>query len=160
MKRNPQGIRYFTCWSEHMKPSDKIFLKETMRKLPLLPGIEPHPQGWEPTTLTTAPIPLTHLKCLIYSCSSGTWVMSPVLCKDEPSKDTWRSLRAASISSWSSLSGLGALSTWSNADVCDWHSICSCNRHNVKCYLLPCFCTSRTFLTDHLRKWLIRCNMI
>ena len=30
-----------------------------MRKLQLLPGIEPHPQEWESTTLTTAPIPLT-----------------------------------------------------------------------------------------------------
>ena len=30
-----------------------------MKKLQLLPGIEPHPQRWESTTLTTAPIPLT-----------------------------------------------------------------------------------------------------
>ena len=29
---NQQGIQYFTCWSEHMKYSDKPLLKETMRK--------------------------------------------------------------------------------------------------------------------------------
>ena len=44
-----------------MKHSDKPLLKETMRKLQLLPGIEPHPQGLESTTLTTAPIPLSEV---------------------------------------------------------------------------------------------------
>ena len=42
-----------------MKHSDKPLLKETMRRLQFLSGIEPHPQRWESTTLTTAPIPLT-----------------------------------------------------------------------------------------------------
>ena len=42
-----------------MKHSDNPLHKETMKKLQLLPGIEPHPQWWEPTTLTTALIPLT-----------------------------------------------------------------------------------------------------
>ena len=65
VKKNPLGIRYFTCWSEHMKRSDKPLLKkETIRKLQLLPGIEPHPQRWESTTLTTAPIPLTFIVLL------------------------------------------------------------------------------------------------
>ena len=50
---------YFTCWSEHTKHSDKPLLNDTMRKLQLLPGIELHPQGWESSTLTTAPISLT-----------------------------------------------------------------------------------------------------
>ena len=40
-----------------MKDSDKLLLKETMRKLQLLPGIEPQTQRWESTTLTTVPIP-------------------------------------------------------------------------------------------------------
>ena len=38
---NPRGIQYFTCWSEHMKYSDKPLPKETVRKLQLLPEIEP-----------------------------------------------------------------------------------------------------------------------
>ena len=33
-----------------------------MKKLQLLPGIELHPQSWESTTLTTAPIPLTRMQ--------------------------------------------------------------------------------------------------
>ena len=40
-----------------MKHSDKLLHKETTRKLQLLPGIEPQPQRWESTTLTTVPIP-------------------------------------------------------------------------------------------------------
>ena len=40
-----------------MKHSDKLLIKETIKKLQLLPGFEPYPHGWESTTLTTAPIP-------------------------------------------------------------------------------------------------------
>ena len=36
-----------------------------MKKLQLLPGIEPHPQRLESTTLTTAPIPLTDITSTI-----------------------------------------------------------------------------------------------
>ena len=66
VKENSRSIRYFTCWPEHMKHSDKPLLKETMRKLQLLLRFEPHLQRWESTTLTTAPIPLT--SCTIIYC--------------------------------------------------------------------------------------------
>ena len=72
---NPRGIRYFTCWSEHMKHNDKLLLKETMRKLQLLQGIEPHPQGWESKILTTAPIPLT-CRYKLYLSSGDHYIAS------------------------------------------------------------------------------------
>ena len=31
VKGNPRAIRYFKCWSEHMKHSDKPLLRETMK---------------------------------------------------------------------------------------------------------------------------------
>ena len=51
-----------------MKHSDKPLLKETMRKLQFLPRIEPLPQRWESTTLTTAPIPVTYVFSLFAVC--------------------------------------------------------------------------------------------
>ena len=56
-----------------MTHSDKYLLKETMRKLQLLPGIKPHPQGWESTTLTTAPIPLKCVCTVKFYCCEGCW---------------------------------------------------------------------------------------
>ena len=41
----PTSIWCFTRQSAHMKISDKLLLKETMKKPQLLPGIEPHPLG-------------------------------------------------------------------------------------------------------------------
>ena len=61
-----------------MKHSDKPLFKETMRKLQLLPGIEPQPQGWESTTLTTAPIPLTVLVFYIYVMSQNLFIKRTV----------------------------------------------------------------------------------
>ena len=43
-----------------MKRSDQRLLKETMRKLQHLPGIEPHLQRLESATPATAPISLTY----------------------------------------------------------------------------------------------------
>ena len=48
VKGNPE---YFTCWSGHMKQS--------VKKQQLVPGIEPHPQWYKSTTITTAPTSLT-----------------------------------------------------------------------------------------------------
>ena len=61
VKRNPRGIRYFTCWSEYMKHSEKSLLKKIMRKLQLFAENLNHPQRWESTTIITAPILLTHI---------------------------------------------------------------------------------------------------
>lgn len=78
---------------------------------------------------------ITYLKCLMYSCNSGTWVISPVLWAVDPSKDTWRSLRAASISSWSPPPPTPAediASLWADESISSippdwtWHSDWSC----------------------------------
>ena len=73
VKGNPWDIWYFKCWSEHVKHSDKSLFKVTMKKLQLLRRIELHPLRWEPTTLTTAPIPLPNIHvyidiiCMMYN---------------------------------------------------------------------------------------------
>ena len=51
---------YFVCFFTHTK---------TLKKLQLLPGIEPHPQRCESRTLNTAPIPLTNYTTLMQEIS-------------------------------------------------------------------------------------------
>ena len=69
-KTDSQGKSTRLLTSKHMKHSDKPLLKETMKNLQLLPGIEPYPLRWESITLTTAPISLSvlWLFCCCFWC--------------------------------------------------------------------------------------------
>ena len=65
------SIQYFKCWSDHTKH------KETTRKLQLLLEIAPNPKRWESTTLTTAPISLTHIVLVErFACAPDSFELS------------------------------------------------------------------------------------
>ena len=115
VKGNLRGIRYFTCWSEHMKHKDNLWIWENS-SCPR--EIEPHPQRWPSVILTTAPV-LPRLQV----CCNLCWTNDTV----------WRLLQKCM-----ELSKVASLSI-NNAYVYSLGSIgceCICNIHNIVVLLL------------------------